>query len=344
VRFVVYGAGAIGGTVGARLHQSGHDVLLIARGSHHDAIAEHGLTFETPEERVTLQMAVAPGPGAIDFRDDDVVLLTVKGQDTIDALDALRASAGTGVAVVCMQNGVENERVALRRFPRTYGCLVMLPATHLEPGVVQSFGTTLTGSLDVGVYPQGVDELCAAVCEALSGSRFESTPREDIMRFKHAKLIANLSNAIQVVCGYDADGDELVERVQEEGRAVLRAAGIAYQVPDVDDISGRWKRWGVRPIGGAPRQGGSTWQSAARGTGRIEVDYLNGEIALRGRLVGVRTPINELLQQLAWQTVREGRQPGWLTPAEVLSRLSGATRGTKVTGAVAFPPQVGSGR
>jgi 2-dehydropantoate 2-reductase len=321
LRYVVYGAGAIGGTVGARLFQSGHDVLLIARGPHHDAIAARGLTLETPEERVTLEIPVAPDPAHAAIEPGDVVLLTVKGQDTASALDALRAAAGTGVAVVCMQNGVENERVALRRFPCTYGGLVMLPATHLEPGVVQAFGTTLTGSLDVGVYPNGVDEVCAAVCSALAASRFESTPREDIMRFKHAKLIANLSNAIQVVCGHDADADELVERAASEGRAVLRAAGIEYEVADVDDISGRWKRWGVRPIGDRPRQGGSTWQSVMRGTGQVEVDYLNGEIALRGRLLATPTPVNERLQELAWQTVREGRQPGWLTPADVLARL-----------------------
>jgi 2-dehydropantoate 2-reductase len=321
VRFVVYGAGAIGGTVGARLHQSGHDVLLIARGAHHDAIAARGLTFETPDESVTLRIAVAPEPAAAAISADDVVLLTMKGQDTEDALDALAAAGGTGVPVLCMQNGVENERVALRRFPRTYGVVVMLPATHLEPGVVQAFGTTLTGALDVGVYPGGTDDVCAAVCGALSSSRFESTPREDIMRFKHAKLIANLSNAVQVICGHDADAGELAQRVGDEGREVLRAAGIEFEVPDVDDIGGRWRRWGVGEIAGRPRAGGSTWQSAVRGTGRIEVDYLNGEIAMRGRLLGMPAPVNELLQVLAWQTVREGRHPGWLTPSEVLDRL-----------------------
>ncbi len=317
----MYGAGAIGGTVGARLHQSGHDVLLIARGAHHDAIAARGLTFETPEEQVTLPIAVAPDPAHAAIEPGDVVLLTMKGQDTEDALDALRAAAGTETPVVCMQNGVENERVALRRFGHTYGAVVMLPATHLEPGVVQSFGRTLTGSLDVGVYPGGTDEVCAAVCEALSASRFESTPREDIMRFKYAKLIANLSNAVQVICGHDADVGELAKRVADEGREVLRAAGIEFEVPDVDDILGRWRRWGVGEIAGRPRAGGSTWQSAVRGTGRIEVDYLNGEIAMRGRLLGMPTPVNELLQALAWQTVRERRRPGWLMPHDVLARL-----------------------
>ena len=321
MRFVVFGAGAIGGAVGARLHQSGHDVLLIARGAHHDAIAEHGLTLETPEERVTLRIPVARDPAAASIGPDDVLLLTMKGQDTADALDALRAAAGTEMALVCMQNGVENERVALRRFPRTYGAVVMLPATHLEPGNVQAHGTTLTGSIDVGLYPQGIDEVCAAVSEALSASRFESTPREDIMRYKHAKLIANLGNAIQVVCGNDADAGELTGRARDEGRAVLRAAGIEFDVPDVDDIAGRWRRWGVGEIAGRPRAGGSTWQSVVRGTGRLEVDYLNGEIVLRGRFAGVPTPVNELLQELAWETVRGGHAPGWMSAEDVLARL-----------------------
>ena len=52
MRFVIFGAGAIGGVVGARLHQSGYDVALIARGAHYEAIRERGLTLETPAEAV----------------------------------------------------------------------------------------------------------------------------------------------------------------------------------------------------------------------------------------------------------------------------------------------------
>jgi 2-dehydropantoate 2-reductase len=48
---------------------------------------------------------------------------------------------------------------------------------------------------------------------------------------------------------------------------------------------------------------------------------LNGEIALQGRLVGVATPVNELLQSLARETVRDRRRPGWLSAAEVLARV-----------------------
>jgi 2-dehydropantoate 2-reductase len=198
---------------------------------------------------------------------------------------------------------------------------VMLPATHLKPGLVLAYGTRLTGSVDVGVFPRGTDDTCVWITEALSASRFDSTPREDIMLYKNAKLIANLGNAVQAICGHDTDADELTGRAREEGRAVLTAAGLEFDVPDVDDIAGRWKRWGVGEIAGEPRAGGSTWQSVVRGTGHIEVDYLNGEIALRGRLLGVPAPVNELLQTLAWQTAQKGRQPGWLTPSEVLDRL-----------------------
>src|SRR6201995_4773560 len=111
MRFVIFGAGAIGGAVGARLGQSGHAVTLIARGAHLDAIRDHGLTFLTPVERVVLELPAVGDPGAIDWTGDEGVLLATKSQDTLAALTALRDAAGSAVPVVCLQNGVENERL-----------------------------------------------------------------------------------------------------------------------------------------------------------------------------------------------------------------------------------------
>jgi 2-dehydropantoate 2-reductase len=321
MRFVIIGAGAIGGVVGARLHQSEHAVQLIARGPHHDAIAARGLTLETPLERATLRIPVARTPATANITKDDVVLVATKSQDSEAALGALRDAAPASTPVVCLQNGVENERVALRRFANVYGAVVMSPTAHLEPGVVQAYGTERTGTIDLGRYPNGVDHFAAEICRALSASQFDSEPRADIMRHKYAKLIANLPNAVQAICGADAEAGELIRRVQEEGRTVLRAAGIAFEVDDVADIRGRWEGWGVREIEGRPRGGGSTWQSVTRGTGSIETDYLNGEIVLEGRLAGIPTPVNELLQALARETVRDEHEPGWLSPDDVLARL-----------------------
>ena len=318
---MVFGAGAIGGVVGARLHEAGSKVLLIARGAHHDAIAAHGLTLETPNQRVTLPIAVARAPAAVSFGPDDVILLATKSQDTVAALDALRDAAPDGTPVVCLQNGVENERIALRRFASVYGAVVMAPTAYLEPGVVQAYGAALTGAIDVGRYPSGVDGRCREVCDALAAARFSSRPRDDIMRSKHAKLIANLANAVQAICGSDAAADELVERAREEGRTVLTAAGIEFVADDVADIRGRWQRWEVGDIEGRPRAGGSTWQSIVRGAGSVETDYLNGEIVLQGRLTGIPTPVNELLQALALKTLRNRHAPGWLSAADVMARL-----------------------
>jgi 2-dehydropantoate 2-reductase len=319
VRFVVFGAGAIGGVAGARLHQGGFDVTLIARGEHGRAIRERGLTLEEPDATNILPVPCVETPRELSWDGSEVVLLCMKTQDTLDAIRSLRAAGPPpGVGVVCVQNGVENERLALRWFADVYGAVVMVPAAHLEPGIVQAYGASLTGMIDLGRYPSGADERCAVVAAALAGSRFCSEVREDIMRAKYAKLLMNLGNAVDALC----EPGEALERVEdaarEEGRAALGAAGIEFVDEQVSDVQGRWARWGVRDIGGRPRAGSSTRQSLARGTGAVETDYLNGEIVLLGRLHGVRTPVNEALCRLAERHVREARAPGTLSADEVL--------------------------
>src|SRR5690349_1906309 len=83
MRFVVYGAGAIGGVVGARLFQSGHDVVLIARGAHYEAIRDHGLRIQSPIDDETFPIPVVDHPSKLTLTGDDVVLLAMKSQDTI---------------------------------------------------------------------------------------------------------------------------------------------------------------------------------------------------------------------------------------------------------------------
>lgn len=323
MRFVVFGAGAIGGVVGARLHQSGHEVLLIARGAHHDAIASGGLTLKSPVEQVILPIPVVATAAEAAITDGDIVLLCTKSQDTWGALMDLRdAAPEADVPLVLLQNGVENERVALRLFARVYGAVVMLPAAHLDPGVVLAYGSKLSGRIDVGRVPSGIDRLTEELCAALERSQFEATPREEIMIFKYSKLINNLVNGVQAVCGADGEGvPELMDKAKEEGRTVLRAAGIEFEAPIVSDVTGRWDRIGMGEIDGKGHEGGSTWQSVVRGSGNVETDYLSGEIALVARQHGVEAPLNELVQRLARETVHGGHQPGWITPAELLARL-----------------------
>ncbi len=322
MRIVVLGAGGIGGSIGARLHQSGYDVALIARGAHGDAIRERGLTFATPHERVTLQIPVYADPAGLTWTPDDVVVLAVKSQDTEAAARSLVAAAGPDIPIVAAQNGVANERALTRWFAHVHGLCVMMPTEHLEPGLVIAHSAAATGLLDLGGFPGGVDDVDEALAAALRDSHCESVARTDIMRWKYRKLLNNLGNAVQALCGSGLDSEEAVaalDLLTGEAERVFAVAGID-PVTEEEDAARRGDHLRLEPVAGATRGGGSTWQSLARGVG-VETDYLNGEIALLGRLHGVPTPTNARIQTLMAEAAAQEAGPGVMPPSELLARL-----------------------
>ncbi len=330
MRYIIIGAGAVGGTIGGRLSAGGHEVVLVARGPHLDALRAHGLRLVTPDGAATLRMPAVGGPGELVLRDGAVLVLAVKTQDAAALLadwawQPVRGGtvAAESLPVVCAQNGVASERIALRRFRHVYGMCVWLPATHLEPGTVEAQGTPLAGLLHVGRYPAGTDATVQRIGADLAQSGFLAPVTPEVMRWKYGKLLANLANAIEAVCGYDA-GDAaagLRRRARAEGAAVLGVAGIGY-ASEQESATARGDRVRIRPAGSSPRSGGSSWQSLARGTGSIEADFLNGEIVLLGREHGMPTPVNEVLQRLANQAARERRAPGSTAPGQVMALLA----------------------
>jgi 2-dehydropantoate 2-reductase len=321
VRYVIYGAGAVGGVIGARLHQAGRDVVLIARGPHKDAMQEKGLTLEVGHDRLTLSIPVVGHPSELRFTGDDVVVLTMKSQDTQAALDELRNTGGEDLPIFCAQNGVTNERFALRRFDRVYGVLVILPATHLEPGVVQANSSNKSGILDLGRYPKGSDGLARAVADDLNAADFSAEARDDIMRWKFAKLLGNLGNILQAACGPEADTRDVYVQLRDEALSCYQAAGI--DCASGDEMGTRRDGvLGFDPVsGGQRRLGGSTWQSLERSAGSIETDFLNGEISLLGRLHDVPTPANQAVQRIAWQLTRDRRPPGSFAPDDLRRQI-----------------------
>jgi 2-dehydropantoate 2-reductase len=318
-RFVVFGAGAIGGVVGARMAQSGHDVALVARGAHAEAIAARGLRVDDPDGSTSVRIPVTDDAASLDLGPADVVLVAVKGQDTPGALEAL-APAGPDLAVVCLQNGVSNEPAMLRLFRHVYAVPVMCPATHLEPGVVQANSAPTTGILDVGCYPAGVDDRCDELAAAFRASTFESVARADIMRWKWRKLLMNLGNAVEAASGRAHGNGVILEAIWKEADAVLAAAGVEVASAE-EDRERRGDHITIRPVGEGERPGGSSWQSLARGAGRIETDLFNGEIVLLGRLHGIPTPVNEAVQRIARGLARTGAPPASMSPAELAAAV-----------------------
>ena len=322
MRYVVYGAGAVGGVVGGHLHLAGLPTTLVARGDHLRAIREHGLRLDTQGGSETVTAPATGTAADVGWADDTVVLLTVKSHQTAAALDDLAAHAPPGTVVVSAQNGVANEAAVLRRFAATYSICVMLPSAHVEPGVVVQQCWPTPGILDVGRFPVGVDDVAGAIATDLRAAGFESEPRPDVMAWKHRKLVMNLANGVSACCRPGGEAfDELVRRARDEGERAIAAAGIAMVTPE-QDAERRGDLLRSRPREDRTR-GGSTWQSISRGTGNVEIDYLAGEVVLLGRLHGVPTPVNELLQRTTGELARRRGPVASLDAAALLAAVDG---------------------
>jgi len=323
--YVVFGAGAIGGVVGGRLFQAGRDVTLIARGAHLEVLRSRGLRLESPAGDDLISCPAVGHPGEVAWRDDHVVLMAVKSQQTIAALTQLAGVAPPHTPILCVQNGVANEPTALRYFANVYGVWVACPASHLEPGVVHAWSTPVSGLLDIGRYPDGVDATTEAVAADLRAATFSSYSVAEIRRWKYRKLLDNLVNAIEAICGPHQRRGEVLDRVLAEAVSVLAAAGCDTATVE-ENIDRRGDLLQMGEIAGHRHPGSSSWQSVRRGLHDIETDYLNGEIVLLGRIHGVPTPANELLQRLGWELASHRRTSGELSRVDILALID-QTRG-----------------
>jgi 2-dehydropantoate 2-reductase len=314
MRLIVYGVGAIGGVLAAKLALSGQSVAGIARGPQLAALRENGILLRTPAGESRVRFPVVADPSDLSIGEDDAVILAMKTQDTAGALERLRAAGVSAQPIVCAQNGVANERMALRFFPNVYAMMVAMPATFVRPGEVAAFGMPHAGLFDVGRYPAGTDSTVDRLCDVLTAAGFAAFPSPDAMASKYGKLLMNLGNVLDAAAGEAGSSSPLLARARSEGEAVLRAAGIALAEMDNER---RRRLMQVQPIPGAERVGSSSAQSLARGTGSIETDYLNGEIVLLGRLHGVPVPVNAALCTLGHRLVAERRAPGSVRLSEI---------------------------
>ena len=338
---MILGAGAVGGTLGGRLAQAGREVVLVARGEHLSVIRRDGLRLRTPEEDVTVPLTAAAMPEEVELRRDDILVATAKTQQ-LGALLPLWAdapvrdagqvvgSAGESLPLLAATNGVAAEDIALRYFARVYGVCVWLPAARLVPGEVVARGTPVSGVLHVGRVPAALatadDDTIRHVTTDWTAARFTVHCPTDVMAWKYRKLISNLGNIFEALVGRTKEIRPMLDAAEREARAVLERAGVGY-TSDEEEAAARATGFSVRSVPGVEEYlGGSTWQSLTRGTGDVETDYLNGEIALLAHRHGLSAPINTRLAELGRRAARAGRRPGELSAADLAAAVGGAPR------------------
>jgi 2-dehydropantoate 2-reductase len=310
-RYVIIGAGAVGASLAAQFALSGIEYALVGRGDQIKHIREHGLNYQRPEgtRQITLNAFDLADPP--DLHSNDILLLTVKSQDAASALafwswrsvSGSKAPASVILPIVTFQNGLSTETAALRTFAHVYGASILTPARFTETGTVVVGGVPQLGIVTVGRFPHGRDKTGEQIAADLNSAGYLAEATGDIRRWKAAKLLHNVRNVLELFDGPEPLRETLSAAIVAEARQVLEAAGYGFAAPSerTIDIS----HWRIAPDSGIVPGQQSTWQSFKRGASS-EVDFLNGEIVLIGRLHGIATPYNEAVQTLAGELAQKG--------------------------------------
>jgi thiosulfate/3-mercaptopyruvate sulfurtransferase len=329
-RYVIVGAGGIGVTLAAELQRAGREVALVARGAQLAAVRAGELRYARPDGTRRLSLTGIGDPGELELTADDVLVLAIKTQDVEPAIaqwaprpvrlaDGAATTAGASIPVLTLQNGLEAERIALRRFRSVIGGVLWLPASYLRAGEVSAPGWPAAGVVWLGAYPGGQHPGLAAIAADLRAGNFETQVVEDIQRWKAAKLTSSVTFVLSALYPPSELRDRASQLLRDEARDILTASGL-----DIADIARETtadtSRVTARPTLGVEYGGNSTWQSITRSS-PLETDFLNGEIVLAARLLGRAAPVNEAIAQRADRAWRDGTAAGTLGPDDLLATV-----------------------
>jgi 2-dehydropantoate 2-reductase len=313
MKIAVFGAGAIGGYVGAKLAEAGHEVAVVARGAHLRAIGERGLRLE--ERGAVRALSVRATGRAEDLGRQELVIIATKAHALPAAAGAIASLLGPETVLLPAQNGIpwwfpyragaplEGSSIAAvdpdgglaRRLDpaRVIGCVVYMAAAVTEPGLVRRFGGNLLilGEPDGSTSPrlQRLAEIMSA-----AGIKIETTP--SIRDAVWMKLWGNVAfNPVSVLTGAKMDRMADDPRV----RAVLRAAMLECRAV-AERLGARFDRDVEARIEEARVVGDfktSMLQDFEAGR-PVEIDALVGAVIELGRRVEVETPMLEAIDAL----------------------------------------------
>lgn len=287
MRVAVMGAGAVGCYFGGMLARAGHEVVLIGRPAHVEAVQRQGLRLQTRQFDETLRLAASTEPAAA--AGAELLLFCVKSPDTEAAAQALRPHLAPGALLLSLQNGVDNAERLRELLPaqRVSAAVVYVATEMAGPGHLLHHGR---GEL---VLEPVAETLLTTLAQA--GVPAEISP--NVRGALWAKLILNCAyNALSALARLPYG--ELVQRpgvpavmedVVAECVAVARAEGVQLPADPLIAVRGLAQTM--------PGQFSSTAQDLMRGK-PTEIDHLNGHVLRRGEALGIPTPANRVLHTL----------------------------------------------
>ena len=287
LKVAVMGAGAVGCYYGGMLARAGHDVTLVARPQHVEAVLRDGLRMQTQSFDEHVRVGASTEAAAV--QGADLVLFCVKSMDTESAGAQMAPHLRRDTLVLCLQNGVDNaDRL------RT-----VLPGHDVAAAVVY-VATEMAGAGHLRHHGRGelvLEPAAERVVPALAAAGIPAEVSANVRGALWAKLVLNCAyNAVSAIAQRPYGENVRSEGIQAvmgdvvaECLAVAAAEGV--QLPGDIHVA-------VRRIAETmPSQYSSTAQDLARGK-PSEIDYLNGLVVRRGQALGTATPVNRTLWAL----------------------------------------------
>lgn len=282
MKVAVMGAGAVGCYFGAMLARAGHDVTLIARRQHVEAIRQHGLMLESRSFNGAVPVQATTEASGVDGA--DIVLFCVKSADTESAGQSIAPLLKSDATVLCLQNGVDNAERLQATIRQLAVPVVVYVATEMAaPGHVKHHGR---GELIVGTSPASAD-----IARQFNDAAIPTTVSDRVIGDLWVKLITNCAyNALSAVADLPygpmlkVEGvTDVMTTVIDECTAVAQALNVALPETLRDAT--------LALAEAMPAQYSSTAQDLARGK-LTEIDYLNGYVVRKGTELGIATPTN----------------------------------------------------
>jgi 2-dehydropantoate 2-reductase len=289
MKIAVFGAGAVGGYLGACMARGGADVSFIARGAHLEAMRERGLTLITPEgERSHIDVRATDDPAEIG--PVDVVLFLVKSYDTESAARQLPPMIGQGTGVISLQNGIDNEDhiSAVVGSNHVLGGAAYILAAIEAPGVVRSGRARIViGEMEPGPPSERVTRFVEV---ANVGGGIDAHAATDVRVAKWEKYVllvafSAVTAASQLTVG-DIRGSEAASAMMRAIMVEAWSIGRALGIPLADDLVDRQHALILKQ---KDDEGSSLLHDLITGH-RMELEALQGTLRRRGRETGIPTP------------------------------------------------------